>query len=429
MGLTKSQVSNFLNDKILFRFSISSDYIIKFSEHEEIYTFEEHEKIIKRNYSYWNSIYDDSPNNFRSVWKDLNDKFNTIKNYIFEFEELDIDDINNKIYYYLSSNREMSEQDKMVYILSISSPIDKDSEIRKIKSFVSFYIQQSQDNLDEAIKNFIYLSKNTSSIGSYFSNSYEYKFYPALYLLRKNFSNIKENVSDFETNIVAPLASKLKDISDDSDKQYREITSFTEDKHNEIQKQYDEKVSEFAEFQKSLNNWQEEKQNKIRDLEETYKNQLSLQAPETLWRERAEEHRKQARKWTLFLIFAVLSLISALAMLVIVIHNYSLNIIKKDVPFISESFILISVISFFIYIIRVLIKIVMSNHHLATEYKQKAALTRFYQALTKAGTNIDKDERLIIINSLFGKVETGLVKTDTSNDSDTILAILLKNLK
>ena len=38
----------------------------------------------------------------------------------------------------------------------------------------------------------------------------------------------------------------------------------------------------------------------------------------------------------------------------------------------------------------------MSNHHLATEYKQKAALTRFYQSLTYAGTNIDKEERLII---------------------------------
>lgn len=428
MGLTKSQVSNFLNDKILFRFSISSDYIINFSEHEEIYTFEELEKIIKRNYSYWDSTYESSPNNFRSVWKDLNDKFNTIKNYIFEFTELDIDDINNKIYYNLSSNRETREQDKIIYILSVQSPIDKDKNFIKIKNFVSFYIEQSQSELDNAVKSFIYLYKNNNAIGSYFSSTNHFMFYPALYLLRKNFSNIKDNVNDFETNIVAPLASKLKDISDESDEQYRQITALIEDKHYEIQKQYDEKVSEFAEFQKSLNNWQKEKQNKIRDLEETYKNQLSLQAPETLWRERAEEHREQARKWTLFLIFAVLALISALAMLVVVIHNYSLNIIKKDVPFISESFILVSVISFFIYIIRVLIKIVMSNHHLATEYKQKAALTRFYQALTKAGTNIDKDERLIIINSLFGKVETGLVKTDTSNDSDTILAILSKNI-
>lgn len=429
MSYTKSQVSNFLNDKILFRFSISNDFIIEFDDYKEFFTFEELERIIKSNYDYWNSIYEISPTNFESTWKSLNDKFNTVKNYIFGLKELNIDSISNQIYYTLSTNRETREQDKIVYILSVNSPIDKDTQFRKIRRFVSFYIEQSKNNLDEAIKNFIYLSKNTSSIGSYFSNPYEYKFYPALYLLRKNFSNLKENVSDFETNIVAPLASKLKDISDDSDKQYREITSFTEDKHNEIQEQFDEKVSELAAFKKSLDNWQNEKFVKIKVLEDTYENKLSLEAPEKLWNNRAEEHIKQARNWAIFLVFTVVALIFALGKLVLVIHDYSLNTIKNEIPFISESFILISVISFFIYIIRILIKIVLSNHHLATEYKQKAALTRFYQSLTKAGTDISKEERLIIINSLFSKVETGLVKTDTSNDSDTILAILSKNIK
>lgn len=425
MGSTKGQVANFLNDEILFRFSISNDFIINFSEEKEIFTFNELEGIINSNFTYWSSINDKAPNSFLSNWQNLKDKFNEVKDYIFNLEELNIDNINFYIYNNLSSNSEYGEQGEKVYILSIASPIDRDSEIRKIKSFVSFYTQQSQNNLVEAIKSYIYLSKDPSYIGSYFSNPYEYKFYPALFLLRKSFSNIKENRSDFETNIVAPITDKLRDISVQSDKQYREITSLTEEKHNEIQKQFDKKV---AEFQKSLNKWQEEKQNNLNDLEETYKNKLSLEAPEKLWNERAVEHQKQATRWTYFLIGAVLALIFTLVLLVIVIHDYSLNIIKKDLPFISESFILISVISFFIYIIRVLIKIVMSNHHLATEYKQKAALTRFYQALTKAGTNIDKDERLIIINSLFGKVETGLVKTDTSNDSDTILAILSKNI-
>lgn len=428
MGLTKGQVANFLNDEILFRFSISNDFIINFSEEKEIFTFNELEGIINSNFTYWSSINDKAPNSFLSNWQNLKDKFNEVKDYIFNLEELNIDNLNFYIYNNLSSNSEYGEQGEKVYILSIASTIDRDSEIRKIKSFVSFYTQQSQNNLVEAIKSYIYLSKNPSYIGSYFSNPYEDKFYPALFLLRKNFSNIKENISDFETNIVAPITDKLRDISVQSDKQYREITSFTEDKHNEIQKQFDKKASEFAEFQKSLNEWQEEKQNNLNDLEETYKNKLSLEAPEQLWNERAIEHKRRATIWTCLLIAVVLILIFALRFLVIAVHDYSVNTIKKDLPFISESFILISVISFFIYIIRVLIKIVMSNHHLATEYKQKAALTRFYQALTKAGTNIDKDERLIIINSLFGKVETGLVKTDTSNDSDAILAILSKNI-
>lgn len=428
MSYTKSQVSNFLNDKILFRFSISKDFIIEFDDYKEFFTFEELERIIKSNYDYWNSIYESSPTNFKSTWKSLNDKFNTVKNYIFELKELNIDNINNQIYYTLSTNRETREQDKIVYILSVSSPIDKDTHFYNIRRFVSFYLEQSKNNLDDAIKAYIHLSKNKDSIGYYFSSSSQYMFYPALYLLRKNLSNIKDNVSDFETSIVTPISSKLKDISKDADEQFREITSFIEDKHNQIQVQYDEKVSELAEFQKSIDDWQKEKQTKIKDLQETYENKLALEAPERLWKKRSKEHQLLAKKWTRFLIHAVIALIFALVGLVVVIHTY-FNSIQSELPFISESFILISVISFFIYIVRILIKIVMSNHHLATEYKQKAALTRFYQSLTKAGTDISKEERLIIINSLFSKVETGLVKADTSNDSDTILAILSKNIK
>lgn len=123
----------------------------------------------------------------------------------------------------------------------------------------------------------------------------------------------------------------------------------------------------------------------------------------------------------------VVALVVALRELVIVIHEYSLDAVQ-EIPFISKSFILVSIISFFVYIIRVLIKIVMSNHHLATEYEQKAALTRFYQALTYAGTDIAQEERIIIIHSLFSRTETGLVKTDSSNDVDAILSVLSKNV-
>lgn len=429
MSYTKSQVSNFLNDKILFKFFITGDFRIEFIDYEEFFTFEELERIINSNYDYWNSDYGNYSTSFASDWKILKDKFNTVKNYIFESEELNIDNINNQIYSNLSSNYGTTEQGKKFYIISISSPIDKDTQFHKIRRFVSFYIKYSEHDLDKAVEHFIYLYKNNNAIGSFLAKDYHFMFYPALYLLRKNFSDIKDNVIDFETNIVAPLASKLKDISDDSDEQYRQITALIEDKHNLIQMQYNEKVSEFAEFQKSLDDWQKEKQENIKILEDTYENKLSLESPERLWKRRSKEHQLLAKKWTHFLIFAVLALIVALAGLVVVIHYYYLNTIKNELPFISKSFILISFISFFIYIIRILIKIVMSNHHLATEYKQKAALTRFYRALIKAGTNIEKEERLIIINSLFSKVETGLVKTDSSNDSDAILALLSKNLK
>lgn len=424
MGFTKKQISNFLDDKVLFRFSIGEQYVINYNHQNEEYTFDELERISKSNFEYWNSV---SREDYSQEWEILNKNITRVREYLSTRDELDLESIRNYFYNNIPSNREEIETDKYLYKISISSPIDRDTEFWKIKNFVSFYTQYETNHLAEAVRNFIQLSKNMHEIGNELSSTSQYRFYPAFYLLRQNLSDIKENKDDFETNIVLPIQSKLQQISDDSDEQYKEITTFIETKHNEIQKQFDEQSKGMKEFRSLINIWQEEKEARLNDLEETYKNKLSLELPELLWNNRSKEYRRLARCWTAVLLVAALALVGVLTVLVMAIHEYSLDAVQ-EIPFISKSFILVSIISFFVYIIRVLIKIVMSNHHLATEYEQKAALTRFYQALTFAGTDIAKEERIIIIHSLFSKSDTGLVKTDSSNDVDAILSVLSKNV-
>ena len=423
MGFTKKQISNFLDDKILFRFSIDEQYVINYKPQSEEYTFDELERIAKSNFEYWNSV---SREGYSQEWEKLNRNITRVREYLSTIEELDLESIRNYFYNNIPSNWEKIENEKYLYIISIDSPIDKDTGFGSIKEFVSFYTQYLTTYLKDAVIKFIRLSKNNHEIGNYLTSTYQYNFYPALYLLKQNLSDLKESKDDFETNIVLPIKNKLQEISDNSDEQYKEITTFIETKHNEIQKQFDEQYKGLKEFSSSINIWQEEKEARLNDLEETYKNKLSLEAPEELWYNRSKEYREKAKYWTWVLIGSALALVGFLTGLVMVIHDYSLDTIQ-EIPFISKSFILVSIISFFVYIIRVLIKIVMSNHHLATEYEQKAALTRFYQALTLAGTDIAQEERIIIIHSLFSKSDTGLVKTDSSNDVDAILSVLSKN--
>ena len=59
---------------------------------------------------------------------------------------------------------------------------------------------------------------------------------------------------------------------------------------------------------------------------------------------------------------------------VISIHDYLQGTVK-EIPFISKSFIYVALISFLIYIIRIIIKIIVSSQHMSMEYEQKAALT------------------------------------------------------
>ncbi len=132
MGFTKKQISNFLDDKILFRFSIDAQYVINYNQQNEEYTFDELEKIAKSNFEYWNSV---SREGYSQEWKILNKNITRVREYLSTIEELDSESIRNYFYNNIPSNREEIETDKYLYKISMSSPIDRDTEFGKIKNF------------------------------------------------------------------------------------------------------------------------------------------------------------------------------------------------------------------------------------------------------------------------------------------------------
>ena len=221
MGFTKKQISNFLDDKVLFRFSIREEYAISYNQQSEKYTFDELEKITKSNLEYWNSV---SKDGYSQEWTNLSRNITRVREYFSTIEELDLERILNYFYSNLSSNWEKIEKDKYLYVISMNSPIDRDKGFGQIKNFVSFYTQYLTNYLSDAVINFIRLSKNMHEIGNALSSTSQYRFYPALYLLKQHFSDLKESKDDFETNVVLPIKNKLQEISNDSDEQ--NITKF-----------------------------------------------------------------------------------------------------------------------------------------------------------------------------------------------------------
>ncbi|HEM5227997.1 TPA: hypothetical protein U1348_001815, partial [Streptococcus suis] len=130
MTFNKQQIANFLSDKIVFRVHISNEYSIEFNSNSE-FSFDDIEKLVKSNLSYWTQTSKKASNPFQSNWNELNNKLVNIRKYFSELEELDVENINSYLYSYLSSNRQNDSQGRMIYILYVDSPIDKDLEIRK----------------------------------------------------------------------------------------------------------------------------------------------------------------------------------------------------------------------------------------------------------------------------------------------------------
>lgn len=117
MSFTSKQVSNFLDDKILFRFTINDNNIINFNEREAIFTFDQIEKVTKSHFDYWDIVSEKAPSNYYSNWQNMNHNINAIRKYLSEMEDLNTDTINHYLSYKLSNSRETTEQGKLVYIL------------------------------------------------------------------------------------------------------------------------------------------------------------------------------------------------------------------------------------------------------------------------------------------------------------------------
>lgn len=176
-------------------------------------------------------------------------------------------------------------------------------------------------------------------------------------------------------------------------------------------------------------NWYDPTTKRVKDLEDTYREKLKFEEPAKYWSERAGKLKTQG--------WIALSLI----ILLVGITCWSLGKILWAVPeqvyvswfgddksaAIRWSIIYITLISFIAYAIRALTKFMFSSFHLARDCEERHTLTYFYLSLLK-DSNVDEKDRQLIMQSLFSRAETGLLKDDSSPTmpSDAIGKIISK---
>ena len=422
------QIAIFIDKCVKFKI-VTSSYSIDYKEEE--LTFSEFESVVESNLKYWDekSLKSEMCIEIRNIWNGLNDKIKVLKKYLEEQDELTKDRLYDFMYYNFSNNYNVVQNDIRVYNFSMSSPIDKDNGISMIRIFIDYYLNSwAKDNLSTAIENYVYIEKNKSYIGQYLNSTYAYSFLPAFFVFNKEIRKEEMPFNNFQEEVVKPVSEKVEKIDSQINDKFKETTNLIEEKDKDIINLFDEHKNEIDEFKTKINEWRDNKEKQIEKLEETYKSKLQLEAPETLWESRAAQYRVKSNWWMGGLLLFIIGLLVSGGYFIISIHDYLQGTVK-EIPFISKSFIYVALISFLIYIIRIIIKIIISSQHMSMEYEQKAALTRFYQALIQDGKEVDKEEKLIIFNALFRKTDTGLIKSDNANDTDALLSQFSKLVK
>lgn len=182
-----------------------------------------------------------------------------------------------------------------------------------------------------------------------------------------------------------------------------------EAKSAEFTAQIEEQI---AQIKAKAENYFTEKEARCQELENLYEEKLKLQAPADYWDKLDKQYSKAGWWWFVFSILFT----SAIVIGLVLTLKYLPNLFSKDshwMDVFKNSAIITVITSIAVYVLRLFVKMTVSSFHLSRDARERNKLTYFYLSLIEKKAVTEK-ERAIILNSLFSRANTGLLKGDSS---------------
>ncbi len=216
-------------------------------------------------------------------------------------------------------------------------------------------------------------------------------------------ATFQEKLGEAENEVAQYFAKSNEKFTEYTQK----IDRLTDLKNDAFHKWFDATTAEFTKFNT-------DSRERIKKYEELYHEKLKLEAPAQYWKKRSKKLRKEGLWWLSGLVAMVsVSLTILLYILTEVSKGYFTEVFEKTGTAIKWSLLVLTVISFLAYGIRIFSKLTFSSFHLARDAEEKEQLTYVYLALQKE-QKIDPTERHLIMQSLFSRADSGLLKDDAS---------------
>jgi hypothetical protein len=173
----------------------------------------------------------------------------------------------------------------------------------------------------------------------------------------------------------------------------------------------------------------EEKREKINQLEKLYEEKLRIEGPASFWEKYRIKYKKSSIFFTSLSTLIGATLISIIIFLIQKMPNQIFNGSQLNIENTLKWTILLALLfSIGIYVLRTFIKIAFSSMHLSRDADERFQLTHIYLSFLKEKA-IDEKQREIILQALFSRADTGLLKGDSSPTMpDSIISQILKNI-
>jgi hypothetical protein len=159
----------------------------------------------------------------------------------------------------------------------------------------------------------------------------------------------------------------------------------------------------------------ENHQNEYELIEKTHNKQLQFEAPVTTWTTASTKYSRQG--WFFMLLVVFLTTIASYFLYTILmttpLETWDLFSREEKGAAIRWSIALFVLAGFIAYGIRAATRAMFSAFHLARDAGERALLAQFYLGLINKGA-LDPSDRAVVMQSLFSRSDTGLLKDDGS---------------
>jgi hypothetical protein len=223
--------------------------------------------------------------------------------------------------------------------------------------------------------------------------------------LSKIKNDFRKQLSESEIQLTEHLSNATSEYSN----YIKQIDEFKQEKEKSFESWYKKTQEDFT-------NFDEGSKERLSNLEETYFRKLQLSKPARYWQQKSTKYYIDANKMKSILIWVVLLSSIFLALILIISPKWIFETVFSEnrSAIIRWSLVFITLLSLIAFTVRAITKMMFSSFHLARDAEERHTLTFFYLSLlTEKDSTINDEDRKLILQSLFSRAETGLLKDDS----------------
>lgn len=169
-----------------------------------------------------------------------------------------------------------------------------------------------------------------------------------------------------------------------------------------------------------------ESKEKINELEKTYHEKLRLEKPAQYWNTKASEYKQYAEKWSKGLAGL---LVGGIVLFAILFYFWSIRFeFGMELKSMQGAILFVTLITIYAIAVQAVSKMVFSSYHLQRDAEEREQLAYVYLALTNEQNHIDEESRKIVLQSLFSRADTGLLKDSSPTMPSVGITELFKNI-